>query len=350
MTITRDNYEIFFMDYMDGNLNPNMEKELKSFLIINPDLAELLDEMMDEPLVLKPETISFSDKSILKKTEFSDDSQLSYFDQLCILDIENEITQSQKKELLNLISTKKDYKKAYELYQSTVLHPDNDIIYKNKRALKKFVIPKIGKQIIITVTSAAAATIIYFSVFNQTSNPNYLKISENIQIKNSRFESQIKNNPKKRIEKTTNIQYQNIKPNKRNKLLDNQIVIVNNTTLNYKLEAKDNSDVQLKDLKTHTSPLQYTDWASLNPETETNTTETLTIKQFLRKKFKKNVLKTEEDKKVTFFAVAQRVVNGYSRISGAEIKLESQYNEKDELVAWALVTPNMEYKSKKRKH
>ncbi|MFR7809485.1 MAG: hypothetical protein ACLU4N_09485 [Butyricimonas faecihominis] len=43
--ITRENYEIYFMEYMDGNLSAREQAEVEAFLLVHPDLRELLDGM-----------------------------------------------------------------------------------------------------------------------------------------------------------------------------------------------------------------------------------------------------------------------------------------------------------------
>ena len=41
--ITRENYEIYFMEYMDGNLSAREQAEVEAFLLVYTDLRELLD-------------------------------------------------------------------------------------------------------------------------------------------------------------------------------------------------------------------------------------------------------------------------------------------------------------------
>lgn len=43
MRITRDNYEVYFIDLIDGNLDASLQEEMQLFLAANPDLAEELD-------------------------------------------------------------------------------------------------------------------------------------------------------------------------------------------------------------------------------------------------------------------------------------------------------------------
>ena len=44
MKITRDNYEIWFLDYLEGRLNDSEKEELHQFLASHHDLAAELDE------------------------------------------------------------------------------------------------------------------------------------------------------------------------------------------------------------------------------------------------------------------------------------------------------------------
>jgi hypothetical protein len=43
MRIIRDNYEVYFIDFIDGNLDASLQEEMRLFLVANPDLAEEMD-------------------------------------------------------------------------------------------------------------------------------------------------------------------------------------------------------------------------------------------------------------------------------------------------------------------
>ena len=45
MKIDRNNYEQYFIDYLDGRMDTDREKILLSFLKFNPDLKKELDGM-----------------------------------------------------------------------------------------------------------------------------------------------------------------------------------------------------------------------------------------------------------------------------------------------------------------
>ncbi len=64
--ITKENYEIYFMDYMDGNLSARERAEVETFLLVHPDLRELLDGMNEVWLEVPVEV--FDKKEEIKRT------------------------------------------------------------------------------------------------------------------------------------------------------------------------------------------------------------------------------------------------------------------------------------------
>ena len=64
--ITRENYEIYFMDYMDGNLSARERAEVEAFFLVHPDLRELLDGMNEVWLEVPVEV--FDKKEEIKRT------------------------------------------------------------------------------------------------------------------------------------------------------------------------------------------------------------------------------------------------------------------------------------------
>ena len=65
--ITRENYEIFFLDYAEGNLNPSQVKELYAFLKAHPDLKQELEAY--ENITLPAADDIHDDKEELKKRD-----------------------------------------------------------------------------------------------------------------------------------------------------------------------------------------------------------------------------------------------------------------------------------------
>lgn len=65
--INKDNYESFFLRYIEGRLSESEQKELEAFLLQNPETKELL-ELYDPMLTLeKDESLTFDKKETLYK-------------------------------------------------------------------------------------------------------------------------------------------------------------------------------------------------------------------------------------------------------------------------------------------
>jgi hypothetical protein len=86
MQIDRSNYEIWFIDWLDGNLNSYQDEQLKLFLNHNQDLKEEFDDLTEVNLVSPG--ILFQHKEYLKKSP----SELSpsQFEYLCAAYLEGD--------------------------------------------------------------------------------------------------------------------------------------------------------------------------------------------------------------------------------------------------------------------
>lgn len=127
--ITRDNYETFFVDYIDGNLSKHDRVELEVFLLNNIDLADELDDLRQ--FILKAQPAHF-DKTILKKQnnhacEYSDDD-------LIISLIESDCTEEIEQDIINKIESSQHLMERYKKYKLAKL-TDNDTICNFKHDL-----------------------------------------------------------------------------------------------------------------------------------------------------------------------------------------------------------------------
>ena len=95
MNVDKSNYEIWLIDWLDGNLNEIQCEHLLCFLNENPDLKEEFDELAT--FRLKPSGKSFPAKDRLKKTPTTlSDSQFEY---LFVAYLENDLSSEQQTEL-----------------------------------------------------------------------------------------------------------------------------------------------------------------------------------------------------------------------------------------------------------
>ena len=134
MKINRNNYELFFIDYLDGKLSHSDESDLMAFLKLNPDLEEELNIVKD--IKIDPETISYFDKNSLKKNELFEISN-EKFDELCIGKIEKTLNKEEEILLAQYLELNPEKVKEFQLFEMTILKADSEITFENKASLKK---------------------------------------------------------------------------------------------------------------------------------------------------------------------------------------------------------------------
>lgn len=164
MIITKQNYERFLIDFMDGKLSSSMEESLFAFLDENPDIkAEFEDLEIINTVV--DEDISFDLKSSLKKPQIVSTTNINHknYEKHFIASAEADLTANQGAELDEFINLNPTLLKSQELYKQSKLQADLTIQYPNKKALKKY--PFYQRKIWIYSASVAASIILLLSVF-----------------------------------------------------------------------------------------------------------------------------------------------------------------------------------------
>jgi hypothetical protein len=174
----RSNYEIWFIDWLDGNLSRNQAEDLEAFLEKNPDLKEEFNGLA--AINVEPPAIIFNGKKGLEKSPA--DYTESQFEQLCIANLENDITSGQKSELEGIIVTNETRRRTFELYQKLKLKP-SAIEFSRKNITKK---PTAGQKIImwsfIGLSAAATIAALILVPMLVNSDPN---INSNSLVRNS---------------------------------------------------------------------------------------------------------------------------------------------------------------------
>ncbi len=173
--ITKDNYQIYALDYLEGNLTEEEKKEFENFLSKNPDIKDEIMSLMDVPIVPMPDKETFSHKHTLKKSSVSG---LTYTEELIISDIEGIISQKQKAELNKIISQDQKAKKEYEIYKKTRLAAPQ-IYFPSKSSLKKNIIT--FSPIIRNALAYAAIVLLFLSIFSLIKKPEK-QVTASIQL------------------------------------------------------------------------------------------------------------------------------------------------------------------------
>jgi hypothetical protein len=150
MKIDRDNYEIYFIDYLDGNLFLGEIDLLLDFMNENPDLKEELKGLEQIKIESSEEkTPSFKH---LKRTDFD---HPEIFEETCIRAIENELNQNEKMLFEKHLATNKMHQKEFELFRATISEPDPFTVFENKEQLKKK-----GRKLVPFYWYSAAAVVL----------------------------------------------------------------------------------------------------------------------------------------------------------------------------------------------
>jgi hypothetical protein len=156
MEINRSNYEIWLIDWLDGNLNDLQVAKVQLFLNHNPDLKNDFEDI--STFRLNPSEIEFKGKTPLKKsTADLTDKQFEY---LCVASLERDISVSQKAELNEIIKQDQVKRRSFETIQKLRLSP-LDISYPYKKHLiKRAVSQKIIRWSIVGLSAAATIALL----------------------------------------------------------------------------------------------------------------------------------------------------------------------------------------------
>ena len=164
IALSRDNYEIFFLDYLEGTLKPDQVADLILFMEQNPDLKEEFNHL--ELVYLTPDyTIQFKNKQHLKKNIVVSVSEINHtnYQDYFIADLEGDLSKTDTLTLQKFLAANPILKSDFEAYKKTVFIPDDTIVYKSKKHLKKNII--LWNRILYYSTGIAAAIVILLWLF-----------------------------------------------------------------------------------------------------------------------------------------------------------------------------------------
>jgi hypothetical protein len=123
--INRENYEIFFMDYLDGQLSSEQLEALDLFLENNPDLKEELEDLSG--FKLKAGEHTFPDKALLKKTpdlpEVNKDNIQAYL----LHQLEGNLNKDERAKLTAFLTLHPNFSQEKEIWAQTKLSADESI-------------------------------------------------------------------------------------------------------------------------------------------------------------------------------------------------------------------------------
>lgn len=133
--IDLNNYEAYFLDYMEGSLGEEEKHDMFAFLEVHPQLkAEFELDFADASLF--PETIVFENKAALKIDEANLIITANTLPDLMIASVEKQLSPAHQAQL-NTYIAEKQLESLYATYQNTILRPDLAIAFDEKNKLKQ---------------------------------------------------------------------------------------------------------------------------------------------------------------------------------------------------------------------
>ncbi len=191
--ITRNNYESWFLDHLEGRLNKQQTIELHQFLSVHTDLQQILNDYED--VSLTPESFSFNEKESLKHVLPVNESN---FDHYAISHYEKLLSSSDEKDLQEYLSLNPRKVREFALYERTYL-AEEKIFFKHKASLKRHALVSPVK--LLSYSGIAASIVIVF--FIMLANP-FHKNKENIAVNAERV---IKGEITKKLKNQDEINY-----------------------------------------------------------------------------------------------------------------------------------------------
>jgi hypothetical protein len=344
MKVNISNYEIWFLDWLDGNLSDLQVEQLKIFLSENPALKEEFDEL--NSFSLKPSGISFPHKEHLKKS--AADLSPSQFEYLCIACLENDLSESQQTELKGSIDQDPEKKKTFELIRKTKLAPEH-FSYKNKNQLiKRTTVQRVMRLSLVGLSAAATiALIIMINLItprnqsDKTNNtaqnivtdsilqqpPVNLATNKIITDKNPVISKQKRKNP------VAGVQNNNIIKSQSYPMVLTQNDSTRGNTDIHNLQLSKiivPSDIDIEEISVSNTLIAFNNPIIIS---SANEDERSRFSKFIAKTFREKILKekTTKDSPLKGYEIAEAGVTGLNKLFGWEMALEKNNDTNGEL-------------------
>jgi hypothetical protein len=346
MEINRNNYELFVIDFLEGTLSEEEVISFELFLLENKDIENEIKNLNN--ISLEPVNIVFDDKLKLKKTEFSDELNCTYFEELCVRKIEDDLSIEQYNDFNKIIKEKKENKIIYQKILKTKLKPDLKKIFTSKGKLKKTVF--LSRNFFYSMSSVAAAilfvfvSINFFSVkqkeyqalnINNTSG-NYV-INRDFKIENNEFSQDVNYNlgfvyPVNEI----------VNNSVDSSILTGYINLHDKSNIESieRIETRMIASVKTIDEKNILKSSSYQQ-PKLTLVEKYDYTKVLIANIFERK------IKSAEEIVNNPIDLAQTAINGYNSLTESSLKLEKVYDDEGNFVALNLSSEKFDFSTNK---
>jgi hypothetical protein len=134
MNINRNNYESFFLLYVDNELSAADRKVVELFVKENPDLGD--EFMLLQQSTLSPDhNVVFDNKEFLMKSAGESFINYTNYEEFFLLYVDNELSKAQRREVEAFASNDRKLLAELTSLQRSRLLPDNEIVFEGKEKL-----------------------------------------------------------------------------------------------------------------------------------------------------------------------------------------------------------------------
>lgn len=300
MKINKDNYEAYYLDYLEGTISSEDAQELLIFLQLHPELEiqdfEFISIHSNEEHFL-PENIKQKITEIpLNSDEFKD---------LCIGEIEDILTIEEKQKLTDYLSLGNEYEEELTLFKKTKLIADKQLVFPTKEKLKKGKTRTLVPYISIAV-AASLIGVIYLSIPTQTTE-------KKLYSKNS----------------------SKVKPT----LIQDSVV--NSTLPSIRTQRKNHENKTIEEIQV-IQPINTIDYAKVNSENQPNqqiafTNDSIKLENHIESQFEKNyvvavnqIAQLQKNEKMFLF---NETIENFNLIKNSITSIKISDEQKKEIAA-----------------
>ncbi|MDD4645371.1 MAG: hypothetical protein PHY99_05220 [Bacteroidales bacterium] len=336
-----NNYEIWFIEYLDGNLSNEQLDTLLDFLEQHPELKDELRSVSGVSLVAGHETFS-GKKSLLKDS--SDIPGISFEDQLCIARMENDLAPEKARLFDERLEKDLKLRANYTAFCKTRLNPADTVVFPDKGSLRKKTV-FLSPWIITAISSAAVLFLAWFLWPHQpeTDGPVVAKVEQPAAaVQSGTRDSRLETRDSKRETREPRRETRDAKPVTRNpkpetrepkpetKPVQREAMIMNPLASKAALAGPripDEHNIKLLYASTNLIPLN-------SPAQQE---DALTIPQFALRLFREKILGQDrqqvKETQFSLWEVAGAGVNKFNALAGTNMKLNREYDSKGDILA-----------------
>lgn len=167
MSIDRSNYEIFFLDYYEGNLPPEIVEELMAFLQTHPELKAEFDEFELLSLPGADQAV-FEGKEMLKRGVINRYNYEWYFAAYA----EGDLSSEEAGDVDRFATSNPDLQRELQLIEKARLRPEQNIVFGLKGSIKRGRVVPFYRHIVYYGAAAAVMLLMVILFFTTLPRPD----------------------------------------------------------------------------------------------------------------------------------------------------------------------------------